>query len=101
MKSTPVTFMAASLASEPGLERVLERVQPEGALEPGLDPAVGADDEQPRLGLKLVGAKRRAEALLDDVVDVDLLMDELDAVAVLLLELGGDVDDRPAYARLA
>jgi hypothetical protein len=34
--------------------------------------------------------------LLGVVVDVDRLVDELHAVAVLLVELGGNDDDRPA-----
>jgi hypothetical protein len=40
-------------------------------------------------------------SLLNVVVDVDLLVDERDAVAVLGLQLGRDVDHRPAHLRLA
>ena len=45
--------------------------------------------------------QRVPEALLEVVVDVDLLVDELHLVAELLLHLLGDVDDRAADARLA
>ena len=45
--------------------------------------------------------QRLAEALVRIVVRVDLLMDEVDLVAVLRLELQRDVDHRAADARLA
>ena len=59
------------------------------------------DHEQPRLGLQVEGGHLRARSVVDAVVVVDLLMDEGDLVAVLLLHLLGDVGDRAADAALA
>ena len=65
------------------LERLLEGGEPERPLQPRGDAPVVADDEQPRLGrqVELLSGSRRP--LLRVVVLVDLLVDELDLVAVL------------------
>src|SRR3954453_3547695 len=84
-----------------GLDRLLELLDAEGALEPRRDPPVAIDGEQPRFCLQMERPERRAQPLAYLVVAVDLLVDEGHAIAVLLLHLQLDVDDRPADARLA
>ena len=84
-----------------GLERVLEGRQPERALQARGDLALGVDHEQPRLGPQVERLQRRPQTRVRVVVRVDLLVDELDLVAVLGLELQRDVGDRAADARLA
>jgi hypothetical protein len=44
------------------------------------------------------GTQLGPQALVGFVIDVDLLVDERHPVAVGLLQLGGDVDDRSADA---
>src|SRR3954468_16263646 len=68
------------------LYRVLERLDAERALEPRGDLPVAPDNEQPRLRAQPERAQGRPKALVRVVADVDLLVDEVHAVAVLLLE---------------
>src|SRR3954471_23040986 len=76
----------------------VELVDAERALEPGGDPAVTTDDEQPRLGFQVERVELGSQALLEHVVAVDLLVDEGHASAVPGFELRLDVDNRSAHA---
>src|SRR3954470_13354376 len=74
-------------SAQRGLDRLAEFLDAEGALQARGDAAVAVDREQPRLGLEVERLERRAQPLVDAVVAVDLLVDEGDPVAVLLLHL--------------
>src|SRR5687768_1786089 len=74
-------------SSQRGLHRPVELLDAKAALQAGGDSTFTVDREQPGLRSQAEPPQGRAEALSDVVVNVDLLVDELDLVAVLLLEL--------------
>src|SRR5882757_2619971 len=84
-----------------GVDRLTELVQTERALEPRGDDALAVDREHPRLGLEVERLHLRTQPLRGIVVGVDLLVDEDDPVAELVLELHGDFGHRPADPRVA
>ena len=90
------------LVQDEGLERALQLVHAERALDARGDLAVFVDDEEPGLGGQPVLLHLRTEVLGPRlVVDVDLLVDERGCVAVLRLDLLGHVHDGAADAALA
>src|SRR5690349_6126541 len=93
------TIARSVTSPQSSLERLAKLVDPERALEPGHDHALLVDREQPRLGLQVERLHLGAKALIGLVADVDLLVDEGDLVAELLLQRHGDVGHRPADLR--
>src|SRR5204862_136890 len=80
-------------------ERLLRLGDGEGALEALDDLAVAVDREEPGLGGYAERRGLGAQALIDAVLLVDLVVDERDVVlAVLRADLLEDVDDRAADA---
>src|ERR687892_584004 len=87
---------------ELGGDGVLELPHRRRAFEPFDDPAVGADEERPRLRLELPLAHPLVEALRGVVVLVDLDVDETDVAAVEpARDLLDDVDSGAARAARA
>ena len=83
-------------------DRRVELANGDGAFEPVTDLAVGADDEDPRLGGQLPLRHPLVHALGGIVVLVDLDVDEADArVGVVAAHRADDVHGRPAGAARA
>src|SRR5207249_4292930 len=95
-------FPARPSALHRGLCGLLQLVGAEGSFEDRGDAALAVDREDPGLALEMERHQLRAEALIDLVVLVDLLVDPRDVVLRhRVLELLGEVYDRTADAALA